>query len=64
MHLAAGQGLQQGVAVHPGNHQHRTIEPVLGYGGNQAGLIESQNPQQWVLLAGPNWFDSVAGGLG
>jgi len=64
MHFAAVKSLQQGFAVHPSHHQHRTIEPVLGHGGNQPGLIEPQHPKQWVLLAVPDWFDSVAGGLG
>ena len=64
MHFRAGQGLQQGLAVHPGNHQHGAIEPVLGHGGNQTGLIEPQNSQQWVLLAAPIWVDSLVRGLG
>lgn len=64
MHFAAGQGLLQGLPVHPGHHQHGAIKPVLGHGGNQPGLVEPQNPQQSVLLAAPDWFDSVAGGLG
>ena len=42
VHVATIQGALQGLAIHPGHHQHRPIEPVLGHGGHQTRLIPTQ----------------------
>ena len=42
VHLTAVQRALQGLAIHPGHHQHRPIEPVLGHGRDQSSLIPAQ----------------------
>ena len=42
MDLTAAQGEVDGVPVHPGHHQHGTIQPVLGDRGDQARIIETE----------------------
>ena len=46
VHFAGGQGALERVPVHPGHHQHGAIEPVLGDGGDQAGFVEAELPEQ------------------
>lgn len=42
MDLTAAQGEVDGVPVHPGHHQHGTIQPVLGDCRDQARIIETE----------------------
>ena len=42
VHLASGQAALNRLLIHPGHHQHCAIQPVLGHGWNQAGLVEAQ----------------------
>ena len=42
MNLTAAECAFDGIAVHPGLHQHGSIQPVLGYSGNQACVVKTE----------------------
>ena len=70
--FARCDGAPEAVAVHPRHHQHRTVQPVLGNGGDQAGGIKPQLLQGDVQRRRPavptlatGWHGPpVGGGIG
>jgi len=64
VHLARGQGALNRLGVHPGHHQHGAIQPVLGHGGNQTGLVKAQVLAELSgELLGPSGIEQVKGCL-